>query len=467
MTKSEAFSTLNSAGRITFGVEFFFPLCVESLQTTAFKKEAPGKQKDENEFHHPYFLDQLHLLLDSVALNTDIVIQQRMYWCKSGKWLRLDDASSSHTGVEPDFCTTSDVPGEPLLPTTPYTVQCPNSKYQVALVLEQKKVFAEVADQMEAVDYGERLLCIQHGRSVAYTALFHCCGKMKTIRWMQVSRDGDNFRTRVSRPADLSPGGAGLLELVTMLSKTTAELGLSFPVVRPDDGKPFSINYWLGEGVSSDVYGASWDDARGVVKIVKPSMTELVVAESTVFERLRMHQVPHVPSCRKVASNALFFQDLLTPLEVFSSEFVANIVDCLQAAHKAGIVHGDVRPENIMINAQNEAVLIDWGFASATASSAPRPFAGTFRYASNQVLEAAISSRSRVPQPQDDLGSLVRTVIAVSTPSLRRRLAILGDGEFQGALDIWNSWRTTKTLCEPFFEAADKCDYDLLKQELR
>jgi len=98
------------------------------------------------------------------------------------------------------------------------------AKYDVALTFEQKKVFVD-ADQIEAIDYAERIFRIQRGRNIAYTALFHCCENEKIIRWMKVSPGDGHYVTEVSLPESLAPLGLGQRQLLTMLSKTSEELG--------------------------------------------------------------------------------------------------------------------------------------------------------------------------------------------------------------------------------------------------
>ena len=50
-----------------------------------------------------------------------------------------------------------------------------------------------------------------------------------------------------------------------------------------------------------------------------------------------------------------------------------QIADALAAAHQAGIVHHDLRPENILITPDNTPVLIDLGIPTATQRPLPEP----------------------------------------------------------------------------------------------
>lgn len=42
---------------------------------------------------------------------------------------------------------------------------------------------------------------------------------------------------------------------------------------------------------------------------------------------------------------------------------VSKVGDAMQFAHEAGVVHGDLKPQNIMVGASGEAYVMDWGIA--------------------------------------------------------------------------------------------------------
>jgi serine/threonine-protein kinase len=48
---------------------------------------------------------------------------------------------------------------------------------------------------------------------------------------------------------------------------------------------------------------------------------------------------------------------------------VRQIGSALDAAHAAGVLHRDVKPENILVSADDFAYLVDFGIATATATS--------------------------------------------------------------------------------------------------
>ena len=141
---------------------------------------------------------------------------------------------------------------------------------------------------------------------------------------------------------------------------------------------------------------------------------------------------------------------------------VNGLVLCLRAAHGAGVVHRDVRPENVMMGKEG-VILNDWGCSAMTSKGAAQ-FSGTFRYARDEVLDAAIDMKRRIPLPQDDLHSLVRSVLALNDPEIRKELSSIEIGDYSAAIQFWKSWRAKNNLYDHFFQAAETCDYDGLCQ---
>ncbi|HXI80974.1 MAG TPA: serine/threonine-protein kinase [Verrucomicrobiae bacterium] len=83
---------------------------------------------------------------------------------------------------------------------------------------------------------------------------------------------------------------------------------------------------------------------------------------------------------------------------------VADVAAALTAAHKAGIVHRDVTPGNILLASDGEARLTDFGIAhgeaDTTAVTATGQLMGTMRYLAPEQLRGAAST------PASDLHSL-------------------------------------------------------------
>lgn len=67
-------------------------------------------------------------------------------------------------------------------------------------------------------------------------------------------------------------------------------------------------------------------------------------------------------------------EEYLTPKQAVS--VMSQILDALEHAHSCGIIHRDVKPQNVMIANDGKAMLTDFGIARDTASTT-RTFAGT------------------------------------------------------------------------------------------
>jgi serine/threonine-protein kinase len=147
----------------------------------------------------------------------------------------------------------------------------------------------------------------------------------------------------------------------------------------------FLIQDRLGGGATSWVYLAerAVDGERLVVKVLHPALVKRDSADRFVREIAVMQKLSHpriIPILQPgEADGALFFtmpffgRETLRhrlqaggPMPVRDALLVArDVAQALGFAHKHGVVHRDVKPENILLGDDGSAYLMDFGFANA------------------------------------------------------------------------------------------------------
>jgi RNA polymerase sigma factor (sigma-70 family) len=111
------------------------------------------------------------------------------------------------------------------------------------------------------------------------------------------------------------------------------------------------------------------------------------------------------------------------PLSVEEAVRVASVVShAIAHAHERGIVHGDIKPANVLIDRHNRVVVTDFGLAQfSSAKSKVRPWlvGGTLGYVAPEVRESGC-----LPGPLADvygLGALLWSLLTGSIPQAHSR----------------------------------------------
>jgi serine/threonine protein kinase len=163
---------------------------------------------------------------------------------------------------------------------------------------------------------------------------------------------------------------------------------------------PYELRSLIGAGGTGEVYRA-YDTAKGrtvAVKVVRrklaaqPGFREHFLRDSDVAARLRdphvvpVHDVGDIDGVlfidmRLVSGGSL--KDLLRTRGALeparASSITSQVAAALDAAHAVGLVHGDVKPGNILLTPRDFAYLVDFGCSCAADSyayRAPEGFSG-------------------------------------------------------------------------------------------
>jgi serine/threonine protein kinase len=199
----------------------------------------------------------------------------------------------------------------------------------------------------------------------------------------------------------------------------------------------YKIEQELGAGGMSTVYRATDLNLRRTVAVKlihthlsrDPQFVRRFESEATVVARLKHPNIVQVYDFNNdggtyyivfeyVAGESL--QNRLVRLAAArrvmfvekSVEIAASIADALDYAHQRDVIHRDVKPANVMLDEQGQAILTDFGIAKivgGTQHTASGVMLGTARYVSpEQVQGHPVSSQS-------DIYSLGATVFEMVT----------------------------------------------------
>lgn len=226
----------------------------------------------------------------------------------------------------------------------------------------------------------------------------------------------------------------------------------------------FRILRELGRGGMGIVY-AAWQrslDRRVALKVLAPQLVSSPASmarfrrEAAAAGRLHHPGIVEVYDFGSAGDEHYFAMALVDGLPLHrcadrfrtaaaAVELVAQVVDALQHAHAAGLVHRDVKPANILVRADDRAVLTDFGLASdAELPSMTREgsFVGTLDYAApEQVHGAPIDARVDVwaagvvlwellagghPFAAGTPQATMHRILTADPPDLRRRNPAVG-----------------------------------------
>ena len=197
-------------------------------------------------------------------------------------------------------------------------------------------------------------------------------------------------------PRTLQPGDA-FGEYVVDEQLGEGGMGIVFRAIR-EDGAVVALKV-LKPGLVRDDHAIRRfaREARAAAEVDHPHLIDVIEAgdvEGTGF--LAMRYVPGRSLDDRIREHGPL------PLED-TTRIVAEIGSALDALHAAGLVHRDVKPSNILLDAERGALLTDFGLAKSRDYSmltAPGQMLGTLDYIAPEML------RGEAPGPSSDLYAL-------------------------------------------------------------
>jgi tetratricopeptide (TPR) repeat protein len=208
---------------------------------------------------------------------------------------------------------------------------------------------------------------------------------------------------------------------------TTTSLPDPRNVLPPDRLGPWRLDALIGAGGMGSVYRALRVDGlfeqTVAIKLIRMRRGEMDLGPLIDAERRLLAQMDHEGIARILDGGqtetglAWFAMDFIDgePLDAFADRhglapedrvaLVRQAAQALAHAHGAGVIHCDIKPDNILVDEEGRAKLIDFGIARLeTLGVAPSIDGATRAYASPQRLQHAPATTS------DDAYSLAVTL---------------------------------------------------------
>jgi serine/threonine-protein kinase len=220
---------------------------------------------------------------------------------------------------------------------------------------------------------------------------------------------------------------------------------------------PWLLESVIGSGSMSTIYlarpaEAGEQTARYAVKVLDTAWQEQAIAvaffrrEATVGRRVTHPHLVSVLSAQVAAPPYYLVMPLLTGRtaeerlakgELFSLPHALWIArqtaEAAGALHRAGYLHGDVKPGNLMLSSEGHTTLLDLGFArelTETGSALDRPVVGTIHYLAPELL----TSTTRANERSDlySLGATLYELLAGRPPFRVHSLEELAEAQQRG-----------------------------------
>jgi serine/threonine-protein kinase len=178
---------------------------------------------------------------------------------------------------------------------------------------------------------------------------------------------------------------------------------------------PYTLERLLGQGGFAWVFvGRETDGTPVVIKVLKPryagdaQFEGRFRNESETAAKLEHANIIRIRSVAKTGEHVYFAMDLCA-----DSLGARDIVAALEFAHQQGVIHRDLKPDNVLIRSDGGAVLTDFGIARAVsgyvASTGVNMTIGTPQYLSPE------QAQGRPLDPRVDFYALGVTLYKAAT----------------------------------------------------
>src|SRR5687768_6010087 len=130
----------------------------------------------------------------------------------------------------------------------------------------------------------------------------------------------------------------------------------------------------LGVPVALKVLRQPAGNPRALIEMQRRFKTELLLARKVTHKHvIRIHDIGDVDGIKFITMPLVKGRDLAAiladgPLPVERAlRYARQIIAGLVAVHAAGVIHRDLKPSNIMVGADDQVLLMDFGIAKPSA----------------------------------------------------------------------------------------------------
>ncbi len=185
---------------------------------------------------------------------------------------------------------------------------------------------------------------------------------------------------------------------------------------------PYELDRLLATGSQSQVWRAIGPDGEVALKLARTDAHRAALRREVGALQLGPHPglpelIDHDPDFGWVALGYIKGSQIDQWAQVQEVEDVVDaagrLLDVLSFLHGHGLLHGDIKPSNVLVDAAGRVRLIDLGVASAPEDR-PEGFTGTLGYAAPELLKGAVP---RIPQADlYGMGALLYTCLTGRPP---------------------------------------------------